>query len=81
MLILADGGGSNGWRCRSWKKALQDRISDRFGLTVTVSHYPPGTSKLEPHRAPLVQPHLLKLGRSASDRYGNHAQLRTTKTL
>jgi hypothetical protein len=48
ILILADGGGSNGWRCRAWKKALQDRICDRFGLTVTVSHYPPGTSKWNP---------------------------------
>ena len=47
-LILADGGGSNGWRCRAWKKDLQDRFCDRFGLTVTVSHYPPGTSKWNP---------------------------------
>jgi hypothetical protein len=48
ILILADGGGSNGWRCRAWKKALQDRMCNRFGLTVTVSHYPPGTSKWNP---------------------------------
>lgn len=48
IFILADGGGSNGWRCRAWKKALQDRICNRFGLTVTVSHYPPGTSKWNP---------------------------------
>lgn len=48
ILILADGGGSNGPRCRAWKKALQDRICNRLGLTVTVSHYPPGTSKWNP---------------------------------
>jgi len=48
IFVLADGGGSNGWRCRAWKKHLQDRICDRFGLTVTVSHYPPGTSKWNP---------------------------------
>jgi len=48
ILILADGGGSNGPRCRAWKKALQDRICNPFGLTVTVNHYPPGTSKWNP---------------------------------
>jgi Rhodopirellula transposase DDE domain len=48
IFILADGGGSNGSRCRAWKKALQDRICNLLGLTVTVSHYPPGTSKWNP---------------------------------
>jgi hypothetical protein len=48
IFILADGGGSNGPRCRAWKKALQDRICDPFGLTLTVSHYPPGASKWNP---------------------------------
>jgi hypothetical protein len=48
LLLLADGGGSNGWRCHAWKKALQDRVCNPFGLTVTVSHYPPGTSKWNP---------------------------------
>jgi Rhodopirellula transposase DDE domain len=48
IFILADGGGSNGSRCRAWKKALQDRICNLFGLTVTVSHYPPGASKWNP---------------------------------
>ena len=48
ILILADGGGSNGWRCRAWKKALQDQFCNPFGLTVSVSHYPPGTSKWNP---------------------------------
>jgi hypothetical protein len=44
LLITADGGGSNGWRLRLWKWELQ-RLSDRTGLTVTVCHFPPGTSK------------------------------------
>jgi hypothetical protein len=45
---LADGGGSNGPRCRVWRKALQDAICTPLGLVVTVSHYPPGASKWNP---------------------------------
>ena len=48
MLILADGGGNNGPRNRAWKHQLQTRFCNRFGLRVTVSHYPPGTSKWNP---------------------------------
>ena len=48
LYILADGGGSNGARCRAWKKAIQDTLCTSLGLTVTVSHYPPGTSKWNP---------------------------------
>jgi hypothetical protein len=48
LFILADGGGSNGPRCRVWRKALQDTICTPFGLVVTVSHYPPGASKWNP---------------------------------
>jgi Rhodopirellula transposase DDE domain len=44
LLITADGGGSNGSRNRLWKYSLQ-QFADRHGLTVTVCHYPPGTSK------------------------------------
>lgn len=44
ILICADGGGSNGSRNRLWKYNLQ-RFSDKTGLEVFVSHYPPGTSK------------------------------------
>jgi transposase len=44
LLITADGGGSNGYRTRLWKLALQQFASDS-GLKVTVAHYPPGTSK------------------------------------
>ncbi len=48
LLILADGGGSNGYRSRRWKQQLQERFADQFGLTVTVCHYPPGASKWNP---------------------------------
>ena len=48
LLILADSGGSNGARTRAWKYELQTRFCDRFGITVTVCHYPPGTSKWNP---------------------------------
>ena len=44
LLITADAGGSNGPKLRRWKWELQ-RFADRTGLTLTVCHYPPGTSK------------------------------------
>jgi len=44
LLIVADGGGSNGSRARLWKTSLQ-KFADRTGLKVTVCHFPPGTSK------------------------------------
>jgi hypothetical protein len=48
LLILADGGGSNGYRSRLWKQQLQSKLVDAFGLSVTVCHYPPGASKWNP---------------------------------
>jgi hypothetical protein len=48
LLILADSGGSNGARPRAFKKFLQERIADEYGLQVTVSHYPTGASKWNP---------------------------------
>lgn len=44
LLITADGGGSNGSRCRLWKVALQD-LADRLEIPIHVCHFPPGTSK------------------------------------
>lgn len=44
ILITADGGGSNGRRNRLWKIKLQDFV-DENGLSVSVCHFPPGTSK------------------------------------
>lgn len=48
LLILADGGGANGYNLRTWKKDLQEKLCDAFGLMVTVSHYPTGCSKWNP---------------------------------
>ena len=48
LLILADGGGGNGHRPRLWKARLQERIADRYGLHVTVCHYPTGASRWNP---------------------------------
>jgi hypothetical protein len=44
LLIMADGGGSNGSRSRLWKVAVQ-RLANTTGLRVNVCHFPPGTSK------------------------------------
>lgn len=44
LLICADGGGSNSSRNRAWKLDLQT-FADETQLTITVCHYPPGTSK------------------------------------
>jgi len=48
LLVLADAGGSNGCRIRAWKERLQVQICDRFGIAVTVCHYPTGCSKWNP---------------------------------
>jgi transposase len=44
LLIVADGGGSNGSRVRLWKLELQ-KLADEVGLIMDVCHLPPGTSK------------------------------------
>jgi hypothetical protein len=44
ILICADGGGSNGYRLRLWKHELGEWATET-GLSVTVCHLPPGTSK------------------------------------
>ena len=44
VLITADGGGSNGSRLRLWKLELQN-LADDTGLSISVCHFPPGTSK------------------------------------
>ena len=48
LLILADGGGSNGSKNRLWKTCIQRLLCDKHRVTVTVCHYPPGTSKYNP---------------------------------
>ncbi|WP_280410439.1 ISAzo13 family transposase [Nocardia asiatica] len=44
LLITADCGGSNSYRYRLWKAELA-AFAAETGLTVTVCHFPPGTSK------------------------------------
>ncbi len=44
LLVMADGGGSNGYRTRLWKHELQTLVNE-IDLVVSVCHFPPGTSK------------------------------------
>jgi hypothetical protein len=44
LLIQADDGGANDSRSWLWKWHLQ-HLADEFGLTITVTHYPAGSSK------------------------------------
>jgi hypothetical protein len=44
LTITADGGGSNSYRSRLWKVALQG-LADQLNLKLKVCHFPPGTSK------------------------------------
>ncbi len=44
LLVCADGGGSNGYRLRAWKSEIAT-LAAETGLTITVCHLPPGTSK------------------------------------
>ena len=44
LLLTADDGGSNGSRVRRWKWVVR-QFADETGLTVSVCHFPPGTSK------------------------------------
>jgi len=44
LLITADGGGSNGYRIRLWKKEIQ-ALSNELGIEIQICHFPPGTSK------------------------------------
>jgi len=48
ILILADCGGSNGYRTRLWKHRLQLVFCNQFNIEVKVCHYPPGSSKWNP---------------------------------
>jgi hypothetical protein len=48
ILILADGGGSNSSRSRVWKYELHKKICCKYGIKITVCHYPPGCSKWNP---------------------------------
>jgi hypothetical protein len=44
LVLTANGGGSNGYRTKLWKFDLQ-KLANRIGIPIKVSHFPPGTSK------------------------------------
>lgn len=46
IFVTADSGGSNSARSRVWKAELQN-LADATGLTIAVSHFPPGTERKE----------------------------------
>jgi Rhodopirellula transposase DDE domain len=71
LLILADGGGSNGHHPRLWKAALQEQIADRYGLHVTVCHYPTGGVEVESGGAPALRPGGCQLGGPAATEPGD----------
>ena len=48
LLLLADSGGSNSCTSWAWKIELQSQLCNRFGLAVTIAHYPTGASKWNP---------------------------------
>lgn len=48
LLVLCDAGGSNSCRTRLWKQQIQEKLADRWGLRITVCHYPRGASKWNP---------------------------------
>ncbi|HME10688.1 MAG TPA: ISAzo13 family transposase [Bryobacteraceae bacterium] len=75
LFILADGGGSNGARCRAWRKALQDTLCTPLGLTVTVSQLSPGRIQVESHRTSSVQPDQQELGWRTAHRYRQDPQI------
>ena len=58
LLLLCDGGGSNGSRRLIFKEELQ-RVTDRIDMIIRVAHYPPGCSKYNPieHR---LFPHIAR---------------------
>ena len=75
LTVLADCGGSNGYRPRAWKCALQHRFCNPHRLSVRVAHYPPGPIQVQPDRAPPLQRNQQELGRSPTAQLGTHPQL------
>ena len=71
LLITADCGGSNGVRLRLWKRELQV-LADELGISITVCHLPPGTSKWNQHRAPAVRLHHPELARQTVGQPSGH---------
>ena len=73
LLITADGGGSNGSRCRLWKVALQ-KLADRDGIESERLPLPAGHEQVEQDRASPVLPHHAELARQAAGEPRGHRQ-------
>lgn len=82
LLLLCDGGGSNGSNRLTFKEELQ-RVTDRTDLIIRVAHYPPGCSKYNPieHRMfPHVTRKLQGLFLKSIDMFRDLARQATTST-
>jgi hypothetical protein len=71
LLITADGGDSNGSRLRLWKTEIQ-KLADELKIPISICHFPPGTSKVEQDRAPVVFRHQSELARKAVNQKCGH---------
>jgi hypothetical protein len=56
LLILCDGGGSNGARTRLWKYDLYQEVCKKYCISIRVCHYPTGASKWNPVEHSLFGP-------------------------
>jgi hypothetical protein len=74
LLIMADGGGSNGSSCRLWKVALQELVS-RLGIPLPREPFPAGHQQVEQNRTSYVLPHHAELSRPTAGESRNHCQL------
>lgn len=82
LLLLCDGGGSNGSRRLVFKEQLQ-RVVDRTDLIIRVAHYPPGCSKYNPieHRLfPHVSRKLQGMFLKSIEMFRDLARRATTRT-
>jgi hypothetical protein len=82
LLLLCDGGGSNGSRRLIFKQELE-RVADRTDLIIRVAHYPPGCSKYNPieHRLfPHVTRKLKGLFLKSLEMVGDLSRRATTAT-
>lgn len=73
LLITADGGGSNGSRCRLWKVTLQ-RLADEWRLPYPRVSLSSRHQQMEQNRAPPVQSHHHQLTRTSPDQSRNPCQ-------
>jgi hypothetical protein len=83
LLILADTGGSNGYRPHAWKTELQSQLVNAYRLSITVAHYPTGASKWNPIEHRLFSALSLNWAGEPLDSYQkilNFARTTTTQT-